>query len=145
MRSLYEYLGSSLFSFYRRHSLLLCIYSSPFHTSNPTKSLHLPPLKSLSSECPYCSLFSQPYSNYALFKHYIVSLKCYWYIPMFINIVLLIEKQEGSRKAFTSALLTTPKPLTVWITTNCGKFFKRWEYQTTWPEKKNMQVKKQHL
>ena len=29
-------------------------------------------------------------------------------------------------------LLITPKPLTVWITTNCGKFFKRWEYQTTW-------------
>ena len=30
-----------------------------------------------------------------------------------------------------SALLTTPKPLTPWIRTNCGKFFKRWEYQTT--------------
>ena len=30
----------------------------------------------------------------------------------------------------TSALLTMPKPFTVWITTNCGKFFKRWEYQT---------------
>ena len=27
-------------------------------------------------------------------------------------------------------LLTTPKPVTVWITTNCGKFFKRWKYQT---------------
>ena len=39
------------------------------------------------------------------------------------------ENQESSRK--TSALLTMPKPLTVWITTNCGKFFKRWEYQTT--------------
>ena len=37
----------------------------------------------------------------------------------------------------TSALLTMPKPLTVWITTNCGKFFKRWEYQSTYlpPEK----------
>ena len=30
-----------------------------------------------------------------------------------------------------SALLTMPKPLTVWITINCGKFWKRWEYQTT--------------
>ena len=38
------------------------------------------------------------------------------------------KKQESSRKASTSALLTTPKPLTVWITTKCGKFFKRWEY-----------------
>ena len=42
------------------------------------------------------------------------------------------KKQENKyRKASTSALLTTPKPLTVWVTTNCGKFFKRWEYQTT--------------
>ena len=41
------------------------------------------------------------------------------------------KKQESSRKTPTSALLITPKPLTVWITTNCGKFFKRCEYQTT--------------
>ena len=34
------------------------------------------------------------------------------------------KKQESSRKTSISALLTTPKPLTVWITTNCGKFFK---------------------
>ena len=43
------------------------------------------------------------------------------------------KKQEDSTKMSTSALLTMPKPLTVWITTNCGKFFKRWEYQTTGP------------
>ena len=41
------------------------------------------------------------------------------------------KKQESSRQTSTFALLTMPKPLTVWITTNCGKFFKRWEYQTT--------------
>ena len=41
------------------------------------------------------------------------------------------KKQESSRKTSISALLTMPKPLTVWITTNCGKFFKKWEYQTT--------------
>ena len=41
------------------------------------------------------------------------------------------KKQESSRKIYTCALLTMPKPLTVWITTKCGKFFKRWEYQTT--------------
>ena len=40
-----------------------------------------------------------------------------------------LKKQENSRKTST-ALLTTPKPLTVWITTNCGKFFKRWRHQT---------------
>ena len=40
-----------------------------------------------------------------------------------------------------------PKPLTVWITTNCGKFFKRWEYQTTLLASWEicMQVKKQQL
>ena len=43
------------------------------------------------------------------------------------------KKQESSRKTSISALLTMPKPLTVWITTNCGKFFKIYEYQTTWP------------
>ena len=40
------------------------------------------------------------------------------------------KKQESSRKTSTSALLTTPESLTVWFRTNCGKFFKRWEYQT---------------
>ena len=43
------------------------------------------------------------------------------------------KKQESSRKTSTSALLTMPKPLTVWITTNCGKFLKRWEYQIILP------------
>ena len=46
------------------------------------------------------------------------------------NIHWIIRK-ESSRKASISALLTMPKPLAVWITTNCGKFLKRWEYQTT--------------
>ena len=58
-----------------------------------------------------------------------------------------LKKQESSRKTFTSALLTMPRPLTVWITANCGKFFKRWEYQTTWPASCEIcvQVKKQQL
>ena len=43
------------------------------------------------------------------------------------------KKQENSRKISTSAFLTTLNALTVWITTNGGKFFKRWEYQTTLP------------
>ena len=61
------------------------------------------------------------------------------------------KKQESSRKTSTFALLTTPKPLTVWTTTifqeNCGKFFKRWEYQITLSALWEicMQVKKQKL
>ena len=44
-----------------------------------------------------------------------------------------LKKQQSSRKTSTSALLTMPKPLTMWVTTDCGKFLKRWEYQTTLP------------
>ena len=38
------------------------------------------------------------------------------------SICWIIEKHESSRKTSTSTLLTKPKPLTVWITINCGKF-----------------------
>ena len=57
------------------------------------------------------------------------------------------KKQESSRKTSISVWLTMPKPLTVWITINCGKFWKRWEYQTTWPASWEicMQVRKQQL
>ena len=48
------------------------------------------------------------------------------------NIRWTVEKAKEFQTP-TSASLTTPKPLTVWITTNCGKFFKRWENQTTLP------------
>ena len=59
----------------------------------------------------------------------------------------LSKKQESSRKTSTSTLLTMPKPLTVWITTNSREFLKRWEYQTTWPTswETYMQVRKQQL
>ena len=48
------------------------------------------------------------------------------------NICWIIKKARlSSRKIPTSVLLTMPKLLIVWTTTNCGKFFKRWEFQTT--------------
>jgi len=47
------------------------------------------------------------------------------------NIRWIMEKAREFQKNIYFCLLTTPKPLTVWIITNCGKFFKRWEYQTT--------------
>ena len=50
------------------------------------------------------------------------------------NIHWIIKKsRELKKKKSTSALLTTPKHLALWITTNCGKFLKRWEYQATLP------------
>ena len=53
-----------------------------------------------------------------------------------INLPTLVgslKNQENSRKTSTSAFFMRPKPLTVWITTNCGKFFKSWEYQPSQP------------
>ena len=63
------------------------------------------------------------------------------------NICWSWKKQESSRKTSISALLTMPKPLTVWITINYGRFWKTWEYRTTWPASWEicMQVRKQQL
>ena len=57
------------------------------------------------------------------------------------------KKQQSSRRTSISALLTVPKPLTVWIITNCGKLWKRQKYQTTWPApwETYMQVRKQQF
>ena len=64
------------------------------------------------------------------------------------NILWNIEKKKRiPEKTSISALLTMPKPLTVWITINCGKFWKRQKYQTTWPAswETYMQVRKHQL
>ena len=63
------------------------------------------------------------------------------------NIRWTIEKAREFQKTSISALLTTLKPLTVCITAKCGKFLKRWEYQTTLPASWEtcMQLKKQQL
>ena len=47
------------------------------------------------------------------------------------NICWIIEKATEFQKNTYFSSRTMPKPLTVWTTTNCGKFFKRWEFQTT--------------
>ena len=62
------------------------------------------------------------------------------------NTLWIIEKSYVE-KTSTSASLIMLKPLTLWIATNCGKFLKRWEYQTTLPASCEtcMQVKKQEL
>ena len=59
----------------------------------------------------------------------------------------IVEKARVQKKTSTFALLTISKPLTVWITINCGKLLKKWEYQTIWPASWEifMQVKKQQL
>ena len=54
-------------------------------------------------------------------------------LPTSVASLKKYEFQKTSFALLSSALLTMPKPLTVWITTNCGKFLERWEYQTILP------------
>ena len=63
------------------------------------------------------------------------------------NFHWIIEKSREFQKNIYFCFIDYAKALTVWITTNCGKFWKRWEYQTTWPAPWEicMQVKKQQL
>ena len=63
------------------------------------------------------------------------------------NICWIIEKARESQKNIYFCFIDYAKPLTLWITINCGKFWKRWEYQTTWPASWEicMQVRKQQL
>ena len=85
----------------------------------------------------YCSWVSQG-KNTVVVCHSLLQIA---------NIRWIIEKAREFQKTSISALLTMPKPLTVWITTNFGKFWKRWEYQATWPASWEtcIQVRKQQL
>ena len=63
------------------------------------------------------------------------------------NICWIIEKAREFQKNIYFCFTDYAKPVTVWITINCGKFWKRWEYQTIWPAswETYMQVRKQQL
>ena len=61
------------------------------------------------------------------------------------NICWITEKASQLQKNIYFCFIDYSKALTVWITINCGKFFKSWEYQTTWPASWEMQVRKQQL
>ena len=62
------------------------------------------------------------------------------------NICWIIEKAREFQKNIYFCFIDYAKAF-VWITTNCGKFFKRWEYQITWSAswETYMQVRKQQL
>ena len=70
-----------------------------------------------------------------------------WVAISFSNTWKWKVKVKSLSRVRPSALLTMPKCSTMWITRNSGKFFNRWEYQTTWPAswEISMQVKKQQL
>ena len=85
-------------------------------------------LSSKSFKLGFSSIWTENFQMYGLYleKAEQPEMK----LPTFIGSK---KKQGNSRKTPTSASLTMLKPLTAWITTNCGIFLKRWEYQTTWP------------
>ena len=63
------------------------------------------------------------------------------------TICWIIKKEREFQKNIYFCFMTMPKPFTVWITINCGEFWKRWEDHTTWPASWEicMQVRKQQL
>ena len=82
----------------------------------------------------YRSLFSK-WANKV--KNIESEKKCLWVVdPEKIILYMPLDHRKSKgitkkKKKITSALLTMLKPLTVWITTNYGKFLKRWKYQST--------------
>ena len=130
------------------------------------RSVFIPiPKKGNAKECSnYCPIALIPHASKVMLKILQASFSNTWTVN-FQMFKLVLEKaeepeiklptsaagswkkQESSRKTSISALLTMPKPLTVWIPINCGKFWKRWEYQITWPAswETYMQVRKQQL
>ena len=137
------------------HSIYQQIWKTQQWPQDWTRSIFIPiPKKGNAKECSnYCTIALISYTSKVMLK--ILQARLQQYVnhelpdvqARFRKEIKLptsirsSKKQESSRKLSTSA---TPKPLTVWITTNCGKFFKRWEYQTTWPASWEicMQVKK---
>ena len=63
------------------------------------------------------------------------------------NIHWIMEKAREFQKNMHFCFIDYAETSTVWVTINCGKFWKRWEYQTTWPAswETYMQVRKQQL
>ena len=129
------------------------------------RSIFIPiPKKGNAKQCSnYCTTALISHASKVMLKILQARLQQYmnWELP---DVPLVLEKaeereikiptssgsskeQESSRKTSISALLTMPKPLTMWITINCGKSWRRWEYQTTWPASWEicMQVRKQQL
>ena len=129
------------------HSICQQIWKTQQWAQDWKRSVFIPiPKKGNAKECSnYCTVTLISHSSKVMLKILQARLPQYSNFQMFkmdlekaeepeIKLptsVGSLKKRESSRKTSTSASLTMPKPLTVRITTNYGKFFKRWEYQTT--------------
>ena len=147
------------------HSICQQIWKTQQWPQDWKRSVFIPiPKKGNAKECSnYCTIALISHASKVIFK--ILQARLQQYVnretpdvqagfrkgrgtrDQIANIHWSWKKQESSRKTFISALLTMPKPLTVWITITCGKFWKRGEYQTTWPASWEicMWVRKQQL
>ena len=95
----------------------------------------------------YCTIMLISHASKIMLKILQVRLQLQQYMNWELSDVQAGFKKENFRKTYSSLSLTMLKPLTVWIPMNCGKFFKRWEYQITGPASWEtcMQVRKQQL
>ena len=128
------------------HSICLQIWKTQQWSKDWKKSVFIPiPKKGNAKECSnYLTVALVSHASKVMLK--ILQVRPQWYVNrefpdvqaefrkgrgtggQIANIVESLKKQENSRKISTDASLTMLKPLTVWITTSCGKFLKRWEY-----------------
>ena len=131
------------------HSICQQIWKTQEWPQDWKRSVFIPvPKKGNAKECSnYCTIALLSYANEVMFNILHTRLQQYMNHELpdvkagfrkgrgtrdqIANICWIMEKGTEFQRTSISALLTTPKTLTVWITTNCGKFFKRWEYQTT--------------
>ena len=147
------------------HSICWQIWKTQQCPQDWKRSVFIPvPKKGNAKECSnYCTLALISHASKVMLKLLQARLKQYMSCELpdvqagfrkgrgtrdqIANICWIMEKAREFHKASISALLTMPKPLTVWTTINCGEFWKRWEYQTTWTASGEtyMQVRKQQL
>ena len=147
------------------HSICQQIWKTQQWPQDWKRSVFIPiPKKGKAKECSnYCTIALISHASKVMLKILQARLSSMWTVNFQLFKLVLekaeepeiklptfagsSKKQESSRKTAISALLTMPKPLTMWITINCGKLFKRCEYQTTWPASWEIciQVKKQQL
>ena len=146
------------------HSICQQIWKTQQWPQDWKRSVFFPiPKKGNAKECSnYCTIALIPHASKVMLKILQARLQQYMNLELpdvqarfrkgrgtrdqIANICWIIKK-GNSRKTSITTLLNMPKPLTGWMTTNCGKFWKRWEYQTTWPASWEicMQVRKQQL
>ena len=131
------------------HSICQQIWKTQQWPQDWKRSVFIPiPKKGNAKECSnYCAIALTSHASKVMLK--ILQAKLQQYVnqelpdvqagfrqgrgprDQIANIHWIIKKARELQKTSISVLLTMPKPLTVWITTNCGKIFKRWDYQTT--------------